>query len=311
VISIRSDGNVGIGTTSPTQKLHIHTGCLFITNTVANNPGTTSSASLWNQSGVGPTISGLQFAVQTNGTTERLRIDANGNVGIGTLTVSARLHINETTGTASGVNSGSIIIDHDNSGGASSITFRSKGNRGSDYGYIQYQDTSTVLGAGESAKLILGTQNDADDDILLLPSGGVAIATSAPNGYKLYVNGNTFINSSMTCSDGNITNLFNYKNITQPLIVSYVITVNGNPTGVVSNYKNFSNVIIYIGINNAFGTFLGQGITSSAAFAPGYMFNSGLSYYIPYFTNEAAGQTKVWIYNAANNTKVHVTEIWF
>ena len=60
-------------------------------------------------------------------------------------------------------------------GGASSIVFRRKVNQGSDYGYIQYQDTSTVRGTGESAKLIIGTQNDAGDDIILLPSGGGAM----------------------------------------------------------------------------------------------------------------------------------------
>jgi hypothetical protein len=96
-----------------------------------------------------------------------------------------------------------VIIDHDNNGGCSSIIFRSAINRGSDYGYIQYQDTATVGGGGESAKLIIGTQNDADDDILLLPSGGVAINTTSPNGYKLNVNGNTYI-SGETNVDGRL-----------------------------------------------------------------------------------------------------------
>jgi len=50
---------------------------LYITSNISN-PGNTSSVSLWNQLGVGPTISGYQFVVQTNGTTERLRIDNTG-----------------------------------------------------------------------------------------------------------------------------------------------------------------------------------------------------------------------------------------
>ena len=135
----------------------------------------------------------------------RMSIDPNGSVGIGITTPSARLHIREATGTTHNINNGTIMIDHDNSGGASSITFRSKVNRGSDYGYIQYQDAATVLGAGEAAKLIIGTQNDGDDDILLLPSGGVGIGTSTPSGYKLYVNGNVSYTGYLT-SGNNVWN---------------------------------------------------------------------------------------------------------
>jgi hypothetical protein len=137
-------------------------------------------------------LSGGTLTGNLSGTT----INTSGNVGIG-VSPSARLHIYEATGTVATPNLGSIIIDHDNNGGASSITFRSKFNRGSDYGYIQYQDDATINGGGESAKLIIGTQNDGDDDILLLPSGNVGINTATvPSAYKLYVNGATYFNGA-------------------------------------------------------------------------------------------------------------------
>jgi hypothetical protein len=82
------------------------------------------------------------------------------------------LNISESVGTGAGPNTGSIILDHANDGGASSIIFRSKVNRGSDYGYIQYRDNT---GSGENAKLTIGIQNDADDDIELYSSGRVYI----------------------------------------------------------------------------------------------------------------------------------------
>ena len=140
------------------------------------------------------------------------------NVGIGTTNAAARLHIREATGTTYNPNNGTIILDHDNNGGASSILFRSAVNRGGDYGYIQYQDAATVNGAGEAAKLIIGTQNDGDDDILLLPSGNVGINTNASIGYKLNVNGS--INS---------TSLF--QNGTQIDFSSYLLKSGGVMTG--------------------------------------------------------------------------------
>ena len=102
-------GNVGIGITNPSQKLHIDTGCLYITGNISN-PGNNTSASLWNQANVGPTFSGYQFVVQTNGTTERLRIDASGNVGIGITNPSQKLHINGDT-----TINGKFIVGNNNS----------------------------------------------------------------------------------------------------------------------------------------------------------------------------------------------------
>jgi len=80
--------------------------------------------------------------------------------------------IDDTTKPATAT-SGSLTIKHNNSGGASSIVFPSAVNYNSDYGYIQYQDTSSLGGGGEVARLVIGTSNDGDDDIHLLPSGSV------------------------------------------------------------------------------------------------------------------------------------------
>ena len=112
------------------------------------------------------------------------------------LEVNGTMKIIEATGTIANANNGSIVLDHENNGGSSSITFRSKANRGSDYGYIQYQDASVVNGCGESARLIIGTQNDADDHIILAPSGNVGIGNNDPS-QKLTVQSNIQTNGAI------------------------------------------------------------------------------------------------------------------
>jgi hypothetical protein len=111
-----------------------------------------------------------------------------GTVGIGATSPLGKLHITEATGMIANPNQGTLVLEHSNSGGASSITFRSAVNAGSDYGYIQYQDASTVGGAGESSRLIIATQNDGDDHIALMPGGNVGIGTLSP-GHTLDVAG--------------------------------------------------------------------------------------------------------------------------
>jgi hypothetical protein len=201
-------GNVGIGKTNPLYKLDIsgnngQDNVKMNGNLILSTDGPSNYVKcggiMSNQNGTlanftsVANIAGLCF--DNNGSlalisnsAERMRIDNNGNIGIGINSISSKLHIAETTGTPAGANTGTIILDHNNSGGASSITFRSTVNRGSDYAYIQYQDSTSVGAGGESARLIIGTQNDADDHLILLPSGNVGINIMDPS-YKLDVNG--------------------------------------------------------------------------------------------------------------------------
>jgi len=102
----------------------------------------------------------------------------------------AKLHIYEASGTGADPTGGSVVIRHGNSYGTSSICFPSAVNYTSDYGWIQYQDRRH---ANEDLRFSIGTSNDADDHLILYPSGLVGVKTWDP-GYTLDVNG------SLRCS---------------------------------------------------------------------------------------------------------------
>jgi hypothetical protein len=120
--------------------------------------------------------------------TERITLTSGGSVGIGTSGPTAKFTVYEATGTtAGGSGQGSVVIQHGNNGGSSSIVFPSAINYlGADYGYIQYNDNRTA--GAENATFIIGIQNDGDDNLALLASGNIGVQTQTP-GYTLDVSG--------------------------------------------------------------------------------------------------------------------------
>jgi hypothetical protein len=135
---IDSAANVGIGTSSPVGKLDIVTGTY---RAYFDDPGGTSvrlNGVLANNSAYGPlTVNGSILAMQTGGT-EKMRITAAGDVGIGTSSPYSKLDVysaivSPTTGEATGV--GSIRITNGASGlaDAGGLEFKNAGDS-SGYG---------------------------------------------------------------------------------------------------------------------------------------------------------------------------------
>jgi hypothetical protein len=82
-VTVDEEGNVGIGTASPSQKLHVHVGRIAVTD--GYHIGDTDA-----DTGMFPSSNALYF--QTAGTT-RATITSAGNVGIGTANPSAKIDV--------------------------------------------------------------------------------------------------------------------------------------------------------------------------------------------------------------------------
>jgi hypothetical protein len=141
-------------------------------------------------SSMGGTLRILSGIVTTSGVASS-NVFVNNHMGIGIQTPKGPLHIYESTGSSHSAGYGTLVLEHGDSGGSSCIIFPSKKNYASDYGYIQYEDSTS--GTNEKSRLIFGTENDGrgttEDNIILSPSASVGIGTDTPTQAKLVVSG--------------------------------------------------------------------------------------------------------------------------
>jgi len=122
-----SDNNVGIGTTSPIRPLHVHgatSGDIVFAMTNNSTGATTSDGFNLIIEGPTPDVllrnrenSNMRFLTNN---TERVRIDASGNVGIGTSSPSTLLHQKKDSSGAYVTH----LIENSNSGGYANTTYR-------------------------------------------------------------------------------------------------------------------------------------------------------------------------------------------
>ena len=145
VASFIISGNVGIGTTSPSQKLHVDGGAGLIKNGTSGllYLHDTSNSIYGDINGVGIVNAGNNLRLSTGGT-ERMRIHASGRVSIGSLTASANTltlsgtatEMDITNTSASGrsyrieSDSAGLFVIKDRTANADRITMDSSGNVG-------------------------------------------------------------------------------------------------------------------------------------------------------------------------------------
>jgi len=192
-----TNNRVGIGTSSPTTKLHVSdtgTGTL-----ISSSSDTTNTGFSWSDG----TISGVLVASGVGGTalytqsnhptvfgtnnTERMRIDSSGNVGIGTSTLATKLTV-EGVKTNIDLDSNGILLIRDttayNSSPAAGLQFSVKYNAaGTTAAGLSIQGIKENATDGNYAQAMLFTtqaQGDSPRERMRITStGNVNIGTSA------------------------------------------------------------------------------------------------------------------------------------
>jgi hypothetical protein len=209
-VRISGTGNLGIGTTSPATLLHVDTAGSDArirvsagTNTVQGGMIANTGTSLV----YAGSVTNHGFSLRTNDT-DRVRIQTDGNVGIGTTGPSARLHVFDTNNSPA---TGNLLVT--STGGNASIRIDS--NSTANYTYF----TLSQGGAGKFELGIVPTTSDLyiNPTVQSGPTGAaiyikkadgnVGIGLTSP-GYKLDVNGTGYfsstlqVNSNITVSGG-------------------------------------------------------------------------------------------------------------
>lgn len=230
---IDNEGNVGIGTTSPASQLG-STKVLDISSTGNGeiildhtDAGSTSDLGLysWNRNNDhlahikascdGATDSAfISFHAQAAGgnfygpgANEKMRIESNGNVGIGTTSPDVKLEV-ESTASASG-----IRIKNTNSGYAS-LDIESNRVTGANLGGLRYRKTGQANSqaeinyvAGTRFDFLLGNGTAAlTNKLSILENGNVGIGTTSPQ-EKMHVSGASNVRLEVEATDSTVAAL--------------------------------------------------------------------------------------------------------
>jgi hypothetical protein len=182
---IDSSGNLGIGTTSPAETLHIQSAVPVIRLEDTGHNGYSeiigsTTGSLRFSADVTNVDAGSYVGFEVDGS-ERMRIDSSGNVGIGTTSPSTDLHIASATGGVIRLERDDTDITTDDSLG--SIEFYQKDPSENGVGVVSKIESLNNNSYAGYGALAFSTGNSASitERMRIDSSGNVGIGTDSPD----------------------------------------------------------------------------------------------------------------------------------
>ena len=192
-INISNTGKVGIGTTSPASKLHVLGDGDTASKITVERTGGTTGTNILGYNYIG-TFANSELRLFTN-STEKMRIDSSGNVGIGTTSPLHKVDIMGDASTAYDATSDSGQSNHDatlqifnqntTDESFASLVFR---NRNSNVGISRISSISTAS-ATTDMSFVTEHSNTKSEKLRITSQGNVGIGTNNPS-FKLDVAGN-------------------------------------------------------------------------------------------------------------------------
>ena len=190
-LTVKRDGNVGIGTTSPDSVLTVNGGtsntpARFISTDANTNIALIDNSGAALVNGLGGALTFLTgYDANISGGSEKMRIETGGNVGIGTTSPSAKLHVLSTT-------LGSDLAFFRNDADAVNITIKTLSSLG-------------IIKSGAGDDLQLSSNGSDTQGIRITQAGNVGIGNTTPT-EKLDVTGNIKASGSVTSDTATVTN---------------------------------------------------------------------------------------------------------
>jgi hypothetical protein len=194
-----SDGNVGIGTESPTEKLHV-SGNAIVTGTVASQGKLTIGTTAGNTD-----LLEVKGNTIITGNANAGSLNITGVTSLAAVTASGNLNVTGVTSLAAVTASGNLTVTGT---GESRIA----GNLQLIHKPTEASGGTLVLGDTQKSNLRLGYYNDytwmqsySGKPLALNPSSNnVGIGTTTPEA-KLHVSGNAIVSSNLTVNNGKPT----------------------------------------------------------------------------------------------------------
>ena len=175
---VTATGNVGIGTTTPSSKLQVSDSGGY---GIEFSPLSAGFANIqaYDRTGsafVPLSLTASYITFQTNGTTERMRINTAGDVGIGTISPGYKLQVSGTAGFANNGNENLFLLD-------TALTSRSS---------LQVSGTTTYfngnIDSASHVQFVWRSSSAYTERMRIDNSGNVGIGTASP-GSRLTVSG--------------------------------------------------------------------------------------------------------------------------